>query len=822
MNRYIKWILIPSIIFCLVLGICACAEKSKPSTENNPPAEPNTPNLPTPSVTPEKPEDKPSEPTEPQQPVEPEKPVEPETPTEPEKPTQPSAPTVPETPTEPSEPILPDIEDFPKYDPELFENIIAVDVERGLYVSRADGTVWRGQLYVDEDFNFDKAEFELSSQVPAKKLGAERYANVIITENGDLLGDFEKVLMENVVDAEMTLFDGWALCEDGTLWIYYWDTIDNPTKYAENIAEYWGSSLAITKDRELVNITRQEDGSYVSVVLLQGKKIKSAMGGLAIDENNTLWTTGGKKIAENARFIKSDVYRRDAFAVTENNELWINGNKGAEKIANDVSDAYYCRIDGMGEVYFLISPDGELSYIKNGERIVIAEKVWHIIPPPFGVTTLHNIKYLDNNGRAWTYFLETEEKRLDMENVIYAESGSCTFYICADGTLWADGHLLLTDVKLPATTEPDITLPDSEGYDFAVNADELQKGLNYLIRSGALLHGPHTVLIKGFSTPIVLEVQDGVNVIAASAYGHRVDLLWKGISLSAAATGNFSVFEAGDIVVFKRANAFSGDKYIAIYPEGYTAINNTVYLQDITYTLYEENGQLMYQSTVNRLNSGLGSALDARVFLFDKDEIYIQEGTVSKQNGKLVFDTPLRSIKAWDEIDIERWYENTRKSADTTIEEWYKDQKVKFEEKLREEAWTRIEEKTLAALPDTDREFVATAGIAADEGSRLFFYEINQENRTFEVYHISDYNEQAKIEGHAVVTIPEEYKYDSIRYAAFGGGGGSSESGVVFSLKNGNEEYYLYYSLRGGHIENGRYIPSVISDEEFLMSRCVY
>ena len=103
----------------------------------------------------------------------------------------------------------------------------------------------------------------------------------------------------------------------------------------------------------------------------------------------------------------------------------------------------------MGGVYFLISPDGELSYIKNGERIVIAEKVWQIIPHPLGIYSANYIKYLDNNGRAWTYFFETEEKRLDMENVVYAESGTYTFYICADGTLWADGHLLLTDIKLP-------------------------------------------------------------------------------------------------------------------------------------------------------------------------------------------------------------------------------------------------------------------------------------------------------------------------------------------------------------------------------------
>ena len=367
------------------------------------------------------------------------------------------------------------------------------------------------------------------------------------------------------------------------------------------------------------------------------------------------------------------------------------------------------------------------------------------------------------------YIVKEGIHKLLAEDVVYAAIwGDVCAFVKADGTLWIDNQKILDNVLLT---------------DFTVNAASFREEMTALKQSKALLHGPHTVLIKGLSIPVILEVQDGGYVMAISARGQRIEFK---VSNRKSLT---DVFEVKDILVLSDGKAVGG-YYIAIYPDGYTEIKNTNHVDDVSYSLYQEDGKLRYRCIVNRLSES--RTFDSVAIIFDKDEVYSQEGTAIIENGKIEFLAPEKTIKACDKINVQRQFERNRKTEDTTIEQWYEENKIIYDRYFDKENERYVDEEKTASFLNNNKEIVGAGSFIGPYRQRLFYYEIDQKNRTFDVCYVS-VNSEGKPDNicYATLSIPDEIEYDSIRYAFFGGSGGSNETGVTFSVKNGNEEYYM-------------------------------
>jgi len=132
------------------------------------------------------------------------------------------------------------------------------------------------------------------------------------------------------------------------------------------------------------------------------------------------------------------------------------------------------------------------------------------------------------------------------------------------------------------------------------------------------------------------------------------------------------------------------------------------------------------------------------------------------------------------------------KTEDTTIEQWYEENKIIYDRYFDKENERYVDEEKTASFLSNNKEIVGAGSFIGPYRQRLFYYEIDQKNRTFDVCYVS-VNSEGKPDNicYATLSIPDEIEYDTIRYAFFGGSGGSNETGVTFSVKNGNEEYYM-------------------------------
>ncbi|MBR3865473.1 MAG: hypothetical protein IKM67_02030 [Clostridia bacterium] len=298
------------------------------------------------------------------------------------------------------------------------------------------------------------------------------------------------------------------------------------------------------------------------------------------------------------------------------------------------------------------------------------------------------------------YIVKDGIHKLLAEDVVYAAVwGEVCAFVKADGTLWIDNQKILDNVLLT---------------DFTVNAASFREEMTALKQSKALLHGPHTVLIKGLSIPVILEVQDGGYVMAISARGQRIEFK---VSNRKSLT---DVFEVKDILVLSDGKAVGG-YYIAIYPDGYTEIKNTNHVDDVSYSLYQEDGKLRYRCIVNRLSES--RTFDSVAIIFDKDEVYSQEGTAIIENGKIEFLAPEKTIKACDKINVQRQFERNRKTEDTTIEQWYEENKIIYDRYFDKENERYVDEEKTASFLNNDKEIVGAGSFIGPYRQRLFYYD---------------------------------------------------------------------------------------------------
>ena len=357
--------------------------------------------------------------------------------------------------------------------------------------------------------------------------------------------------------------------------------------------------------------------------------------------------------------------------------------------------------------------------------------------------------------------------------------------------------------------EEEIIFPDSEGYDFAVNIEQFNLSIRQLVDSCELLHGPHTLLVKGLSVPLVLTVRDGHRVIGISAYGMEIKLD-KSVSLNIHKHDNAkNIYEADGIIVVKN---------VLVYPGGYTKIENeselgymsafsTRNLDGVTCYFYEENGKLVYSRYVNRIYYD---------YIFDSDEVYIEKGIISHEDGKLIFEEPTEIKTAAQVKDIEALYIRTRKTEDTTVQQWYTDRRAEYEKSLKQEKSVTVDIDEAVELINSDKKLELVASYIGGFYNRLLFYEINQPDRNFEVYLVSSYREELMIEGKKTLTIPGQYAYDTVTYVGISGGGGSGETGIILALKDGDNEYYLDFYLEVSDKDVCRVLNvSVMSDRQF-------
>ena len=789
MKRYVA--LVSVAIICMLLLAACVAEQSHNTLPNaniqETPAHPNTPNLPTPDVTSEKPEDKPSEPTEPEKPVEPsepQQPVEPETPTEPEQPDEPEKPTEPEKPVEPVEIyVAPTAEQIPLYRQFIY-NVSLANTQKEEYLGRELG------VYAAAKENFPEKE--------------NFYCAVQLSDDGQYLLFFENDVEQRWLKFNIVEQDGMRTESFSIPSTYKFDTVNPVAVYfGKNVPQNgplpnFGVIYEFVNKEEIYYLAcdnySKDDPSYTETGYQEYCKKVSRSEVLSrlktTDYDKMIKVKSGINETEDRALMALYLYSKgkdyDYFSVVDSN------NDGSpevivKKITNGKAEySIFCYYEGTIRKVTLGNEE-EISNIKyNGwytkTELGTKTAIGYAINDKYRFEEHHIVTKTDKFNQKGEY-LETVYTDGDKVISRWEYDRAYMEYQSLPDITW----ISFSQQNIEEVFNADEVMLDAEKCDYAVNAANLYDEISILRDTGNLLHGPHTVLIKGLSIPVVLEIQDNSYITAISAYGQRIEFSLRNREVIT------RVFEVGDILVLSRGKG-TGSYYMAIYPEGYTEIRNTTRVDDVSYSLYKENGQLKYESIVNRLD-GKRTFLSIP-YIFDKDEVYIQKGTVSKQDGKLEFLPPETIIKACDEIDVEWWYENLRETDDTTMEEWYESQKLRYESELERGAWSEAHIDELAALPDTDRDFVETAGIVAAESSKLFFYEINQEDRTFEVYYISDplYGYAEVICG-ATFSIPEEYEYDSIRYADFGGGGGSGESGVTFSVKNGNEEYYFHIGL---------------------------
>ncbi len=589
-----------------------------------------------------------------------------------------------------------------EYTPDDFESIIEGGENKNIMVARADGTVWGGN--VGAEFTFKV----LCNLIP-KQLRAVYSIMYAWGEDGTFYRSDGYVITDVVEIKNRTT----VTKSDGSVWT--WKSTSGGYS-APTLVQQSDNTSDIPSTYVL-----DQEGNYWKNGKLLLQNVKATADLLFLTENGVVWRSNSGGLLPVLDNVGEIIYMPmlvHGTAITNDSELWVFPwhfeplREGYPiKIHDDAKTVYkhqlsdFVVIDNDDNMWYL--PE---TYIKETEsytypaEMVATDVKWVVSSYLHQVFegSIHSANYyIDSQNRLWKVDFETKQKTLIATEVLTARvigknnEAESVIYLRADGILWQDDNILLTDVRMPEPSANEPAPPEKvyerptpkTDSDLAVDNLSLKQELLSLVSEGRLTDGTHTVEVMGLSETVILTVKDK-KIVSVSAKGQNVELTKQpDLTDTAKYSANDSVmifFEYDNMLIFQNMRGvpeglyYRGD-YLILYEGGSKEMlsdesiaGHSVYL---FISLYNDGG-LIYRRMPNRM-----LRYDPLVFSLD-DEKEVEEVYLYLKGGELKEQAVQNSIF---HLTAETTYNRRYKEIYPTMEDWFAACKKEYDEALKAE-----------------------------------------------------------------------------------------------------------------------------------------
>ena len=589
-----------------------------------------------------------------------------------------------------------------EYTPDDFESVIASAENKNIMVARADGTVWGGNAGTEFTFK------ALCKLIP-KQLRPSydiMYAwgedGTFYRSDGYVITDVVEVKNWNTVTKS-----------DGSVWTW-----------KSQSGGYSAPTLVQQSDKTAsapVISELDQDGNYWKNGKLILKNVKATADLLLLTENGVVWRGNGGGLLPALDNIREIIYMPTlvhGIAITNDNELWVfpshfeSEREGYPiKIHDNVKTVYkhqlsdFVVIDNDDNMWYL-----PVTYIKETEsytypaEMVATDVKWVVSSYLHQVFdgSIHSANYyIDSQNRLWKVDFETKQKTLISTDVLTARvignnnEAESVIYLRADGILWQDDKMLLTDVRMPEVSKDEPAPPEKvytrptpkTDSDLAVDNLSLKRELLSLVSEGKLTSGTHTVEVMGLSETVILTVKDK-KIVSVSAKGQDVELTKQpDLTDTDRYSANDSVmifFEYDNMLIFQNMRSapeglyYRGD-YLILYEGGSKELLSDESIAGHSVHLFIRSFQdrgLFYRKRPNKV-----LRYDPLVFSINDEQM--EEGCIYLEGGELKEQVVKREDYS---IGAETTYNRRYKHIYPTMDDWFAACKQAYDEALKAES----------------------------------------------------------------------------------------------------------------------------------------
>jgi len=594
-----------------------------------------------------------------------------------------------------------------EYTPDDFESIIASAEYKNIMVARADGTVWGGN--VGTEFTFKALCKLIPKQLrPSYDI---MYAwgedGTFYRSDGYVITDVVEVKNWNTVTKS-----------DGSVWTW-----------KSQSGGYSAPTLVQQSDKTAsapVISELDQDGNYWKngkILLKNVKKVVAER--LILTDDNRLWwqDIGTFVVLENVRdvFYFSSMLS-DGAAITYNNELWAfpwnyttvstSWSDQPIKIFENAKEVFktdinnYTVVDLDGNMWHLVRKyNGEKDCIDYSAEMVATDVKWvvandlHMVFEGMLSSANH---YIDSQNRLWKVDFATKQKTLIATEVLTArvtgkyDEAESVIYLRADGILWQDDKMLLTDVRMPEVSKDEPAPPEKvytrptpkTDSDLAVDNLFLKQELLSLISEGKLTSGNHTVEVMGLSVPVIFRIENQ-KLISISARGQTAAVTKQYDLTNIASMENddiFMVYEYGKMVIFQTGKYHASD-YIILSQNDTEEMLSSDSVSGYSVYLYigkGENGVFTLEETEIYYRKELNRILYEPRYVFSEKDEFGERGILKlDSNGEL-------SLQVSEKYDLGLYVSagsiyRRYKDIYPTMEDWFAACKKEYDEALKAE-----------------------------------------------------------------------------------------------------------------------------------------